>query len=107
VNGELLQRSLCMVDRASRYIRVMKTNLMHCLTSVYFVNEPLYISGISVAHQQEVCCIYITTGAYCAEKELFKITKSYLHIIIMCKTYCRYLHLLKAYFGELNEFLRK
>jgi len=30
---------LCSVDRASRYIRVMKTNLMHYLSSVYFVNQ--------------------------------------------------------------------
>jgi len=29
---------LCFVDRASRYIRIMKTNLMHYLSSVYFVN---------------------------------------------------------------------
>ena len=35
---------------ASRYIRVMKTNLMHCLSSVYFVNQPLHASGIFVAH---------------------------------------------------------
>jgi len=34
------QRILCFVDSASRYIRVMKTNLMHYLSSVYFVSNP-------------------------------------------------------------------
>jgi hypothetical protein len=46
--------SLCSVDRASRYIRVMTTNLMHYLSSVYSVNQPLHVLGISVAHHQEV-----------------------------------------------------
>ena len=36
------QRILRFVDRASRYIRVMKTNSMHYLSSVYFVNQPLH-----------------------------------------------------------------
>ena len=54
------------VDRASRYIRVIKTNLMHCLSSVYFDNQPLHVSGIFVAHHQEVYCIYTTTGTCCA-----------------------------------------
>jgi hypothetical protein len=36
------QRILCFVDRASRYIRVMKTTLMHFLSSVYFVSQPLH-----------------------------------------------------------------
>jgi len=40
--------------------RVMKTNLMHCLSSVYFVIQPVNVSGILVAHHQEVCCIYRT-----------------------------------------------
>jgi len=37
----------------------MKTNLMHYLSSVYFVNQPLHVSGIFVAHHQEVYYIYI------------------------------------------------
>ena len=57
---------LCSVDRASRYIYVIKTNLMHHLSSVYFVSQPLHVSGIFVAHHQEVYCIYTTIGAYCA-----------------------------------------
>jgi len=37
----------------------MKTNLIHYLSSVYFVNQPLHVSGIFVAHHQEVYCVYI------------------------------------------------
>ena len=51
---------------ASRCIRVMKTNLMHYLFPVYFVNQPLHVSGIFVAHHQEVHCIYTTIGTCCA-----------------------------------------
>jgi len=40
-------------------VRVMKTNLMHYLSSVNFINQPLYVSGIFVAHLQEVYYIYI------------------------------------------------
>jgi hypothetical protein len=32
---------------------------MHCLSSVYFVNQPLHVSGIFAAHIQEVYYIYI------------------------------------------------
>ena len=46
-------------DLRNELIRVMKTNLMHYLSSVYFVNKPLHVSGIFVAHHQEVYCIYI------------------------------------------------
>jgi len=55
----------CFVDRASQYARVMKTNLMHYLSSVYFVSQPLHVSGVFVAHRQGVHCIY-TTGMCCA-----------------------------------------
>jgi len=43
----------------------MKTNLTHYLSSVYFVSQPLHVSGIFVAHHQEVYCIY-TTSMCCA-----------------------------------------
>jgi len=56
---------LCFVDRASRYISVMKINMMHYLSSVYFVSQPLHVSGISVAHHREVYCI-CTVGTCCA-----------------------------------------
>jgi len=39
---------------------------MQNLSSVYFVYETLHVSGIFVAHHQEVYCIYTTTGACCA-----------------------------------------
>jgi len=45
---------------------IMKTNLMHYLSSVYFVNQPLYVSGIFVAHRQEVYRIYTTICTCCA-----------------------------------------
>ena len=47
-------------------IRAVKTNLMHYLSSVYFVSHPPHVSGIFVAHHQEVYCIYTTTGTCCA-----------------------------------------
>ena len=45
---------------------VMKTNLMHYLSSVNFISQPLHVSGIFVAHHQEVYCIN-TTNDTCAE----------------------------------------
>ena len=56
---------LCFVDRASKYVYVIKTNFVHYLSSVYFVNKSLHISGIFVAHHQEVYCIYTTIGTCC------------------------------------------
>ena len=44
---------------------VIKTNLMHYLSAVYFVNQPLHVSGIFVAHHQEVYCIGTTVGTCC------------------------------------------
>jgi len=46
--------------------RVMKTNLMHYLSSVYFVTQLLHASGIFVAHHKEVYSIYTTIGTCCA-----------------------------------------
>ena len=39
---------------------------MHYFSSVYFVGQPLHVSGIFVAHNQEVYCIYTTIGGCCA-----------------------------------------
>jgi len=39
---------------------------MHYLSTVYFVSQPLHISGIFVAHHQEVHCIYTIIGTCCA-----------------------------------------
>jgi len=60
----MVSHFLCLVDRASPYICVIKTNLLHYLSSVYFVNQPLHVSGIFVAHHQEVCYIYIYNNWY-------------------------------------------
>jgi len=35
---------------------------MHYLSSVYFVSQPLCVSGIFEAHHQELYCIYTTIG---------------------------------------------
>jgi len=43
----------------------MKLNLMHYLSSVYLVNQPLHVSGIFVAHHQEVYCIYTAIDKCC------------------------------------------
>ena len=53
---------LCFIDRASRYIRVMKTNLMYCLSVVYFVDQTLYVSGIFIAQHLEEYYMYTTIG---------------------------------------------
>ena len=42
----------------------MKTNLMHYLSSVYFVNQPPDVSGMLVAHHQELYCVYIYIYIY-------------------------------------------
>jgi hypothetical protein len=51
------------------YIRmcVTKTNFMHYLSAVYFVNQHLHVSSIFVAHHQEVCytSIYTTVDTCC------------------------------------------
>ena len=39
---------------------------MHYLSSVYFVNKLLHVSGMFVAHHQEVYCIHTTIGTCCA-----------------------------------------
>jgi hypothetical protein len=44
---------------------------MHYLSSVYFVIQLLHVSGIFVAHHQEVYCVYTTICTYCA----FQLTK--------------------------------
>jgi len=36
----------------------MKTNFMHYLSSVYFLNQPLHVSAVFVTHHQQVYTIY-------------------------------------------------
>jgi hypothetical protein len=52
---------LCLVDREF-WIKCILTNTMHCLCSVYWVITPLHVSGASVAHHQEVECLYVANG---------------------------------------------
>ena len=44
---------------------VIKTNLMHYLSSVYYVSQPLHVSGIFVAHHKKVYCTYTTAPPCC------------------------------------------
>jgi hypothetical protein len=39
----------------------MKTNLTRCLflTYSYFVKQPLHVSGVYVAHHQEIVTVYV------------------------------------------------
>jgi len=46
-------------------VYVIQTNLMHYLSSAYFVNQSLYFSGIFTANLQEVFTIYTTNGTCC------------------------------------------
>jgi hypothetical protein len=52
---------LCLVDRVPLIIWII-TNLMYCLSSVYWVIIPLHVSGVSAAHHQEVEFIYVANG---------------------------------------------
>jgi hypothetical protein len=38
---------------------VMKTNLMQYLCLIYFVIQPLHVSGVFIAHHQEVFTVYV------------------------------------------------
>jgi hypothetical protein len=40
-------------------IFVMKTKQMHCLSLIYFVSQPLHVSGIFIAHHQEVFTVLV------------------------------------------------
>jgi hypothetical protein len=38
---------------------VMKTNLMQYLSLIYFVKQPLHVSGLFIAHHQEEFTVYV------------------------------------------------
>jgi hypothetical protein len=40
-------------------IFVMKTNLLHYLPLIYFVTQPVHVSGVFIAHHQEVFTVYV------------------------------------------------
>jgi hypothetical protein len=56
----------CFVGRTSRYICVIKTNLLQYLFSVYFFILHLHTLDIFVTHHQALYCIYTTIGTCCA-----------------------------------------
>ena len=63
---EDVQKCYKQFEKIINSTRVMKTNVMQYLTSVYFLNQHLLVSGIFVAHHQEVYCIYTKIGTCCA-----------------------------------------
>ena len=62
----IFREILCFVDRASRYIHSKKTQLYAQFIFSTFRQTPLHVSGISIAHQQEVHHIDTTVGTYCS-----------------------------------------
>jgi hypothetical protein len=40
-------------------ISVMKTNQVHYLAFIYFGSQPLHVSGVFIAHHQEVFTVYL------------------------------------------------
>jgi hypothetical protein len=38
---------------------VMKTNQMHYVSFIYFVSQPLHVSGVFIVHHQEVFTVYV------------------------------------------------
>ena len=59
-----------------RKIRVMKTNFMRYLSSVYFVSQPLHVSVIFEAHHQWVYCVYTTRTLSRTKIHRLKFSKS-------------------------------
>jgi hypothetical protein len=37
----------------------MKTNWMYYLSLIYFIKQPLHVSGAFIAHHQEVFTVYV------------------------------------------------
>jgi hypothetical protein len=65
----------------------MKTNMMHYLSSDHFVIQPVHVSGILVAHYQEVFCMYFLANRRSTEKHN---TYQLLYIYIYIYIYIRY-----------------
>ena len=64
----------CFVDRASQYVCIIQTNLMHYLSSVYFISQPLHGKAKAVLLQawsgpeggrlSALCTGYLTPRKY-------------------------------------------
>jgi hypothetical protein len=46
------------------YVCVKKSNFLHCLPSACFLNQPLHVSDVFIAHHQEVHRMDTTSGTY-------------------------------------------
>jgi hypothetical protein len=70
------RRFLCFTDRASRYICVIKTNLMHYLSSVYSVNQPHTTTNTELAASCVVsdCC--------------FGLIEFHFHVLVSVYSFC-------------------
>ena len=55
---------------------------MHYLSSAYFVNQPLHVSDIFVAHHQEVWCIYATIGTCCVFQQTINWKTQHVPIVV-------------------------
>jgi hypothetical protein len=54
-----LYRLFQLVWQCYNFIFVMKINLMHYLSLIYFIKHPLNVSGVFIAHHQEVFTVYV------------------------------------------------
>jgi hypothetical protein len=79
-------------------------NLMHCLSAVYSVTTPLHVSGLLVAHHQEVTmCICDSWYVLYWKEDCLKLLE-YLHVVIKCEACSCDLNVLKG-IGKLSTFL--
>jgi hypothetical protein len=71
---------------------------MHYLSSIYFVNQPLQVSDMFIAHHQEVLTVYVQHLVRLILKiKLFKITEAYKHYRYTAQNNCCHLNLLKEF----------
>ena len=76
---------LCAVDRAFRYIRVMKTNLMYYLSSVYFVNQPLFRECLQPISRRYTCTVCVCVCVFvCVCVCIYIYIYIYIYTIRMC-----------------------
>jgi hypothetical protein len=54
--------SLCAFSaflKITTHIPLMKASMVYCFSLIYFLNQPLHVSGIFIAHLQEVFTVYV------------------------------------------------
>ena len=62
--GVYIYHFLCFVDHASRYIHLKKNQLDSQFIFSIFRQIPLHVSGVSIAHHQEVYRMDTTIGIW-------------------------------------------